>query len=101
MAGAESCERSPRFLAVAENDRCRPEHGAGNEKREIGDKKRQKHERESAKHRRPIAHPFAVSEHDETKRAENNASDTVHREHVGHNALFVANRRPNQGRAKS
>ena len=75
---------------MAENDRRDSEQRATDDQGEIGHKQRQQHQCQSAKHRRPIAHSLAVSEDDETERAENNASDAVQREevrHLGHTAF--------------
>jgi len=72
---------------MAENDRRDSQKSAADKQGNIGHKKRQQHQCESAKHRCPVAHPLAVSEDDETERAEKNASDAVQREevrHIGH-----------------
>ena len=72
---------------MAENDRRDSQKSAADKQGNIGHKKRQQHQCEPAKHRRPIAHSLAVSEDDETERAEKNASDAVQREevrHIGH-----------------
>jgi len=75
---------------MAENDRRDSQKSAADKQGNIGHKKRQQHQcepAEPAKHRRPIAHSLAVSEDDETERAEKNASDAVQREevrHIGH-----------------
>src|SRR5205823_1346742 len=75
------------ILAMAENDRGYSQNRTANKQREIGHKKRQQHQCESAEHWCPVAHPLAVSEDDETERAEKNTSDAVQREevrHIGH-----------------
>jgi hypothetical protein len=88
---------------MAENDRRDSQKSAADNQGNIGQKERQQHQCESAKHRCPVAHSLAVSEDDETERAEKNASDAVQREevrHIGHTPFHSLSQAKPEARKK-